>query len=633
VPPNTTEGREIPNTHNIGTASIPRDLRGVNPHLRPNDAHPPPQSPTIGPRDAPNPHPNLERRENPYSRRIIERRDNPYRRPTIERRELEGSLPRKPEGLATVGEIRDQLDLVIREKGFGDLHIFAPTDGSCLHCGGQTLAGQHRISKVRLVYYAGFPYYVQGLEAQVTKTGLAVDHKAGDARRVRCSTDKGEVGGQTFTIIGDLGLVLNYCVVPDANLEWTDAALREVIERHPVGARPTMLHVDCGCYNGRLNAKARALVDTRLETGVAGMDRGAGKATGGDGILVKVLDTFPMMTPVSRQLNLEHPRMKTFCGKFRDAIYVDSGEDMRRLESILRAKFGMNLSPAELKIDRQEFVRHQVGPPLPTCVAVLVVLRAEIVLDQQSRLQAVRNGYSAYNMTPLSPGFPFITKKVRKAILQQCVHILNGCPQSIGAPFFEIEKTNYGSSGEFVTEYQYLGTTSRVEALHSASQRYFTDFNNISSALFDAKALWFITNYNRRILRWHGKTTLPPSVLPDAVPGIVAQAKNTDGILFGFDYSRKVAGETLPDMNGILADLDNPNPDLADLVDSLVGARDQGVEVAVEMAAPQRKKPPVSAPQKISSGWTGQLNSQSWGWQKSTFLRSRQKPLEKSLRL
>jgi hypothetical protein len=76
---------------------------------------------------------------------------------------------------------------------------------------------------------------------------LSVDHKSGDAKRVMLKSDDGEVGTQTFTIVGDLGLVLNCCVVPDTHGDWTDIAIDEVMSRHEKGKEPKFLYVDCGC--------------------------------------------------------------------------------------------------------------------------------------------------------------------------------------------------------------------------------------------------------------------------------------------------------------------------------------------------------------------------------------------------
>lgn len=39
-------------------------------------------------------------------------------------------------------------------------------------------------------------------------------------------------GGQTFTICGDLGLILGVYVVPDTRLSWTRNAMSEIVERH-----------------------------------------------------------------------------------------------------------------------------------------------------------------------------------------------------------------------------------------------------------------------------------------------------------------------------------------------------------------------------------------------------------------
>jgi hypothetical protein len=187
------------------------------------------------------------------------------------------------------------------------------------------------------------------LKTQVSKVGLAIDHKKGDAARIKLNLDNGAVATQIFTVIGDLGIVLNYCVVPDTNMAWTKLCMEEVYDRHrdTPTARPTMLHVDCGCCNGKLSPEARALTETDMATGIAEMEAGYRRPLEREsGTYKKVLDAFHMLNRVYRQANSKHPRFGSFCAGLRDAIYVESGEDEARLEGI-RAKHNLNLTAKE----------------------------------------------------------------------------------------------------------------------------------------------------------------------------------------------------------------------------------------------------------------------------------------------
>jgi hypothetical protein len=166
----------------------------------------------------------------------------------------------------------------------------------------------------------------------------------------------------------------------------------------------------------------------------------------------------------------------------------------------------------------------------------------EKTLDEQAKIQAAANGMPVQDVTVADPAYPLITGKVQKAILQQCTHILNGCLQAQGTQYVQIGMVNYSNTGVQIPEYQYLCSTSQVESLHSVSQRHFNAFNQIRSELFDAKALWMIINYNRGQYQRNGKPAPPRAVAPSEVTG-ACLAPTADGILFGFDYARKVISD------------------------------------------------------------------------------------------
>jgi len=67
-----------------------------------------------------------------------------------------------------------------------------------------------------------------------------------------------EMGMQSFAITGDLGVILNCCVVPGTSSDWTHDALNETCNRFPKDKGAKILHVNCGCCNGKLGGRARS---------------------------------------------------------------------------------------------------------------------------------------------------------------------------------------------------------------------------------------------------------------------------------------------------------------------------------------------------------------------------------------
>ena len=87
------------------------------------------------------------------------------------------------------------------------------------------------------------------LQGNTVTLSAAMDHQRKVVKRVRRQSNELEMGQQSFVITGDLGVILNYVVVPDTGTQWTNKALNEVASRFD-GQR--ILFVDCGCCNGRL---------------------------------------------------------------------------------------------------------------------------------------------------------------------------------------------------------------------------------------------------------------------------------------------------------------------------------------------------------------------------------------------
>ena len=76
--------------------------------------------------------------------------------------------------------------------------------------------------------------------------------------------------------------------------------------------------------------------------------------------------------------------------------------------------------------------------------------------------------------------------------------------------------------------YQSLCGTSKCESMHIVIARKSVLWNNFSLALFDAKTLWLITNYNQqRLLDLGTSIVLPFSVLPAEAPNTILLADET----------------------------------------------------------------------------------------------------------
>lgn len=96
------------------------------------------------------------------------------------------------------------------------------------------------------------------LQSYVSKLSLAVDHQKKVVNRVKKTNDELQIGKQSFVIVGDLGLIMNYVVVPDTSDHWTESAMDEVYNRHinnGIYNGPLTVFVDCGCCNGKLNTQ------------------------------------------------------------------------------------------------------------------------------------------------------------------------------------------------------------------------------------------------------------------------------------------------------------------------------------------------------------------------------------------
>ncbi|KAF4646531.1 hypothetical protein FOL47_006036, partial [Perkinsus chesapeaki] len=88
-----------------------------------------------------------------------------------------------------------------------------------------------------------------------TTCALSIDHQAKVVKRTKKDPTGRSVGTQSFSIVGDFGLVLGYYVVPDTSGSWLERAVSEVLDRHE-DRPPPVVYVDCNCCNGRLKTAA-----------------------------------------------------------------------------------------------------------------------------------------------------------------------------------------------------------------------------------------------------------------------------------------------------------------------------------------------------------------------------------------
>ncbi|KAF4650172.1 hypothetical protein FOL47_001398 [Perkinsus chesapeaki] len=338
---------------------------------------------------------------------------------------------------------------------------------------------------------------------------LSLDHQAKVVRRTKQDPSKSDVGTQSFSVIGDFGLVLGYFVVPDTSGRWIEQAMKEIMSRHGE-ARPPVVYLDCGCCSGKLQPHGTAKACPPSDSWDSGV--------------TKKLDTMHLLMRISREVNGEHVRRQRFLRQLSQALFRDSEEDLSRLKEI-RDRAGLSLTSEQLRSDRYRFVRRVVGDPQTVCAKILLVMKANIALDAEAREQCIKAGMPVDDITPASPAYPLVTRKVKKAIINQCIHILNGCVSDQGIAYVRS-----------------LRGTSKVEAVHSCLSRSFTSFRNFRTEVFDARASWFVANYNRRRLKDIGRKAIPCGVAPVELPGEVGLAPEeaSANLLLGFEYARAV---------------------------------------------------------------------------------------------
>jgi len=384
------------------------------------------------------------------------------------------------------------------------------------------------------MHHADLCRELQTIRSQHT---LACDHQRQVVKRVKQKGSIENGGTQSFVITGDLGLVLNYCVVPSTAEEWTHDALDEVCRRFKNGSKPpSILYVDCGCCNGLLRKS-----EETVEPPVAGSSGYRLWKT----ILKKKLDGLHVIFRLTRECNAEHPRYIKFCQEVSAAIYFLDPECERRLEEA-RKLHGLQLSDKEKRKDSSVYGRRTPGPGHLVAKRLLLVMEANLKKDQDALLRMERGGVDCCNIKNRAhAAYPLITKKVREAFIHQTIHCLNGCLDPEGAlPHVETGLRNYRNTNTFLMTYRSLFGTSRCETFHSVAARHFAQYMNIRALNFDAKMLWKVTHYNRNKQR-----QLDPDGM---IPGLLAQAEFGEGkiipegelspLYFGHDYCQRVLG-------------------------------------------------------------------------------------------
>jgi hypothetical protein len=190
---------------------------------------------------------------------------------------------------------------------------------------------------------------------------LACDHSRSCLKLVK----RGGEGKHLFTITGDLGLILNYCVVPRVGAEYTHLALDKVVERHRPNC-PQTLFVDCNCCNGKLRNPYNAIPVPQSEW---------------EAILVKKLDGWHCLNQIVSVLSKSHPRHKVFCAQLAEVLYNKDAAIAKRLDDI-RSLHGLSLSYSQKKRDWSRYRRQVPRPGNIAAQNLVLLLQAHIKMDQ-----------------------------------------------------------------------------------------------------------------------------------------------------------------------------------------------------------------------------------------------------------
>ena len=406
-----------------------------------------------------------------------------------------------------------------------------------------------------------------------SSVALAVDHQAKVVRHA-----KGGDATQSFTVVGDGNVVLAYCAVPNEDMKWVEVCMKEIVERHGAILDPD----DCHQIKEQGDLPYYVYVDKDCCNGKEGGRTDANKYFFG---MLKLLDAFHLILRIGREMNSEHARKPNFMRQLSQCIFTTSADDARALNDAREAGAIYDLNGRQLKYDRK-FVRRVIREPSEIASKMLVLLKTNIAMDREARLQFEKSGLSCDNLTPAHDAYPLITKKVKKCVMMQCTHVLNGCVSDQQAMNVKTGESNYRNTGITLPTYQSLRGSSKVEVVHSVTDRAMYTFNNIRQITFDARVHWKITNYNRQRMRDMNKFALPDSVAPSEVDHCNIVPSTT--LRFGFDYCHYVMEKTENEIqNAIIAELDSDTftMDIADYdIEAHEGNAD-GDDAATDVAA------------------------------------------------
>lgn len=304
------------------------------------------------------------------------------------------------------------------------------------------------------------------------------------------------------------------------------------------------------------------------------------------------------------------------CNGNSKSLFQDSEEDTRRLEEV-RAKANLNLTDEQKRIDRSKYVRRSIGDPKTTCAKLLLVVKAHIALDKVAAEQCRAVGMKTEAVTVASPSYPLITHAVKNAVMNQCVHILNGCVADEGIAYVQVGEADYRNTGVVLPVYKSLRGTSKVESLHSTLDRAFYSMRNFRTKVFDARASWHIANYNRRRLVALGKNAIPCGVAPsEDDDAVLAPPEAATKLLLGFEYARATMGDVIAlelegeptpddDVVPVEGDMVNYADDLSDVEEPICDT-DNPILIGMDLSQGVREEDLLKLDSTLSSMITGE---------------------------
>ena len=124
------------------------------------------------------------------------------------------------------------------------------------------------------------------------------------------------------------------------------------------------------------------------------------------------------------------------------AIFTNCLEHMENLKN-KRKKTGLVLSAAEQKKDRTKYVRRFIGEWHVVCAKIMMIVEANIAVDIETRKECICTGKPTENVIVADLAYPLIAKKVKKAVMNQLVHVLNVCLEDEGCMSVCTGTTNY----------------------------------------------------------------------------------------------------------------------------------------------------------------------------------------------